>query len=41
MREAWSGALPPATDIASLLFVAAAFVFIGWAMVRLTSRRDK
>jgi NAD(P)-dependent dehydrogenase (short-subunit alcohol dehydrogenase family) len=35
------GALPPANDIAALLIVAAAFVFIGWAMVRLTSRKDE
>jgi hypothetical protein len=29
------GALPKANDIASLLIVAAAFVFNGWAMLRL------
>ena len=31
MHDARNGALPPTNDIASLLIVAAAFVFIGWA----------
>src|SRR5215831_18559357 len=31
MHDSRNGALPPTNDIASLLIVAAAFVFIGWA----------
>jgi len=33
--------MPSAAEIASMLIVALSFAFIGWALVRLTSRRGE
>jgi len=41
MHEHGSGALPLATDIASLLIAALSIAFIGWVMVQMTSRLSK
>jgi hypothetical protein len=41
MHEAWSAALPPASDIAALLVVAVALALIGGAMVHIAGRVER
>jgi len=41
MQEERERALPSVGDIASMLIVALSIAFIGWAVVRITSRGGK